>query len=57
MISSTINVKKMAKDSFELGNEAETSTHDLRRNNTVLIVEDDEDLLEFYSIILEKINW
>ncbi|MFX0173098.1 MAG: hypothetical protein ACFE9L_14390 [Candidatus Hodarchaeota archaeon] len=47
----------MAKDSFELGNEAETSTHDLRRNNTVLIVEDDEDLLEFYSIILEKINW
>ncbi|MFX0212007.1 MAG: response regulator [Candidatus Hodarchaeota archaeon] len=47
----------MGKDSFELGNEVETSNHDLIRDNTIFIIEDDENLLELYSIILEKINW
>ncbi|MFX0051678.1 MAG: response regulator [Candidatus Hodarchaeota archaeon] len=47
----------MGKDSFELGKEAEIPTHDLIRDNTVMIVEDDKDLLELYSVILEKINW
>jgi two-component system LytT family response regulator len=57
MISSTINVKEMGKDSIELGKEAEISNHDLIRDKTILIIEDDENLLELYSVILEKINW